>query len=215
MSNYTTKVRNICEMYAGLSESVGANSVDNVISNARVKVFNFEYPIFDENYRSVLETKILKHYYTREIGAETVGLWKLWLNTRLNEIMPYYNELYKSTKFEYNPMNDVNITREHTGEGTNKGEIKINGENWNLFSATPQGAITNLKNGEYLTEATRTTNDNSNNTNINTTDKYIETIKGKQGGTSYSKLIKEYRDTLINVDMMIIGELKDLFMQIW
>ena len=215
MSKYTTQVRFICESYAGVMESEGSDSVDNIIELARSKVFNFNYPIFDEAYRSVLETKILKHYYTREIGAESVGLWKLWLNTRLNEIMPYYNDLYKSTKFEYNPLNDVDITREHQGSGTNEGDIAINGTNWNLFSATPQGSLQNLDNGEYLTEATKTTNENTNKTEINTTDEYIEKITGKQSGTSYSKLIKEHRETLINVDMMIINELKDLFMLIW
>ena len=110
MSKFTTQVRNICESYAGLLEHSGADSVDSIIEQARAKVFNFEYPIFDEAYRPVLETKILKHYYTREIGAETVGLWKMWLNTRLNEIMGYYNEMYKSTKFDYNPLHDVDIT---------------------------------------------------------------------------------------------------------
>ena len=215
MSKYTTQVRNICESYAGLLEHSGADSVDSIIEQARAKVFNFEYPIFDEAYRPVLETKILKHYYTREIGAETVGLWKLWLNTRLNEIMGYYNEMYKSTKFDYNPLHDVDLTRDHTGSGTNKGDISIIGENWNLFSATPQGALQNLENGEYLTEATKSTNENENKTEITTTDQYVERITGKQGSSSYSKLIKDYRNTLINVDMMIINELSDLFMLVW
>ena len=67
------------------------------------------FPIFDENYRSVLETKILRHYYTREIGFETVGLWKHYLKTKLNEIMPKYNKLYEasivSTLFAYSEEN--------------------------------------------------------------------------------------------------------------
>ena len=107
MSKYTTQVRFICENYAGLTESVGYGKVDEIIASARKKVFDFPYPIFDETYRNVLETKILKHFYTREIGAETVGLWKLWLNTKMNEIMPYYNKLYKSELLDFNPLYDV------------------------------------------------------------------------------------------------------------
>ena len=109
MSKYTTEVRRICETYAGLDEGVGYDRINEVIAEAKDRIFE-EYPIFDEDYRSVLNTKILRHYYTREICAETVGLWKLWLNNKMNEIMPYYNELYRSALLEFNPLNDVNIT---------------------------------------------------------------------------------------------------------
>ena len=88
MSKYTTEVRYICEMYAGLEESVGFADVGKVITDSRDKIFDFQYPIFDENYRAALESKILLHYYTQEIGLETVGLWKLKLQAKMNEIMP-------------------------------------------------------------------------------------------------------------------------------
>ena len=67
MSKYTTEVRYICEVSAGLVESVGYSNIGMVIKKCLPKVFDFDFPIFDENYRSVLETKILKHFYTREI----------------------------------------------------------------------------------------------------------------------------------------------------
>ena len=111
MSKYTTEVRFICENSAGLSESEGADNVDSILDKCWNKVFNFDFPIFDENYRQVLCRKILKHYYTREIAHETVGRWKLALNAKLNEIMPYYNQLYKSELLEFNPFYDVDLTR--------------------------------------------------------------------------------------------------------
>lgn len=113
MSKYTTEVRFICEEAAGLTSSVGYLGVNDVINTALPKVFNFEFPIFDEAYRPILEKKILKHYYTREIGLETVGLWKLFLDTKLNEIMPFYNQLYKSELLEFNPFYDIDLTRDH------------------------------------------------------------------------------------------------------
>ncbi len=112
MSKYTTEVRFICEQFSGLSESAEYSDVEQVIKKCLPKVFDFQFPIFDESYRSIIETKILRHYYTREIGLETVGLWKLKLNTKLNEIMPYYNKLYKSELIEFNPLYDVELTRE-------------------------------------------------------------------------------------------------------
>ena len=77
MSKYTTEVRFICETESGLTESVGYKDIDTVLDNSVDKIFDFDFPIFDENYRGVLERKILLHFYTREIGFETVGLWKL------------------------------------------------------------------------------------------------------------------------------------------
>ena len=62
MSKYTTEVRFICEQYAGLGESKGYSSVDDIIQKALPKIFDFSFPIFDENYRNVLCTKIIKHF---------------------------------------------------------------------------------------------------------------------------------------------------------
>lgn len=271
MSVYTTQVRFICEAEAGLKQSVGYDDVNTVIQNAIPKIFSFDWPIFDESYRNVLQTKILKHYYTREIGLETYGLWKLKLDTKLNEIMPYYNQLYKSALLEFNPLYDVDITRNHTGKKTGaealKGNVTVNGQvivdthgnvntmdnttvnntttsdNLDKYAATPQGALDNLRNDKYLTNArmitdtnnsngttngktdtstdsttdttTNTTTTTTNNTTINNTEDYLETVKGKQGTQSYAGLLLEFRETFLNIDMMVIDDLSELFMNIW
>ena len=227
MSKYTTEVRFICETFAGLTDSTGLLGVDNVIEQARSKVFDFSYPIFDETYKGVLETKILKHFYTREIGAETVGLWKLWLNTRMNEIMPYYNKLYKSELLEFNPLYDVDLTREHTtetgGTASTNGSVESTGANKDnsYYSDTPQGGVGGLADLSYLTNATMSDGEvtseskTSNNSTINNTEEYLETVKGKNGGKSYSKMLEEYRATFLNIDMQVIEDLNDLFMNLW
>ena len=139
MSKYTTEIRFICETAAGLTESEGFNSVDDILSKAAPLVFNFNWPIFDENYRLPLEIKILRHYYTREIGAETVGLWKLQLQQKLYEIMPYYNQLYESQLLKFNPFDDVDLTTDHTN--------KVNGAN----NTKGEENSTNTNNGEETT----------------------------------------------------------------
>lgn len=299
MSKYTTEVRYICEHFSGLSESAGYNDVEQVIKNCLTKIFDFNFPIFDESYRQVLETKILRHYYTREIGLETVGLWKLKLNTKLNEIMPFYNQLYKSELIEFNPLYDVELTRERKIEGTGTkdtengesrdGENHANtsqsntnmvtengvdnstvnrtvdgtqnqntsGSGTNMYSDTPQGAITDLQAGKYLTNATvdsatntfggashdstsQTSNNNRDNetntdgstdssnngdysssmdgysnTTLSNTEDYLEHVIGSNGGESFSKRLNDYRETFINIDMMIINELEELFFGLW
>lgn len=291
MSKYTTEVRFICETAAGLRESEGLSSVKQIIAAAIPKVFDFDFPIFDENYRNVLETKILRHYYTREIGLETVGLWKLKLETKLNEIMPFYNQLYKSELLEFNPFYDVDLTRDHklTREetATQKGTVNTTEDSntdestkqdttsdstinntsgstseetatgtkvhYDKYSDTPQGSLQNVQNDTYLTNA-RMINDNdtqtgkttvngtdeskgnttsntnaetssetrrdvdvnsTNNRDLNSLDDYLEHVKGKNGGASYSALLKEFRETFLNIDMMIIDELAELFFNLW
>lgn len=275
MSKYTTEIRFICENAAGLTESTGYSRIDDVISKAIPVVFSFDFPIFDEAYRNVLCKKILKHYYTREICEETVGLWKFRLDTRLNEIMPYFNKLYKSELLEFNPLYDVDISRKGnrantakdnesvdstrvgtgnsetnttnnaTSQSTTTTESTDNKTERDLYSETPQGALTNVENETYLTNArkkigeattsdtgssTGTTNQDSNSTNTYTnndtfnssqiknaesTEDYLESVSGKQGGASYSKMLMEYRDTFLNIDMQVIDALSDLFFCLW
>lgn len=115
MSVYTTQVRFLCESLAGYAESQGFKKVNEIVEKAAPLIFD-NFPIFDENHRLELEVKILKHYYTREISAETPGLWILWLNNKLNEIMPYYNQLYYISSLQFNPFHDVDLVRTHDGQ---------------------------------------------------------------------------------------------------
>lgn len=287
MSKYTTEVRFICESKSGLENSKGCDDVDEILNNSWNKIFTTKTEIFDENYRAVICKKILKHYYLREICSESVGIWKLWLNTRLEEILPYYNQLYKSALLQFNPLYDVNITRTHnrtidenktengtstetstdnnTGSGTRDNTISGTNKNSDtsrvtdngssnskdLYSDTPQGALTGVETETYLTNARKITNTdtstsesansrngeykdsgsvkytdtserantkNGSNTNtgtVNNTEEYLESVSGKQGSGSYSGMLKEYRDTFLNIDRMVIAEFDDLFFGLW
>ena len=299
MSKYTSEVRFICESLTGHEESSGYDGIDEIIEQAIPLIFSFDFPIFDENYREVLCTKILRHYYTREIGLETYGLWKLKLQTKLNEIMPYYNKLYESELLKFNPLYDVNMTTVNsgskTGESTNIGnnenkrtsnrQDKLsavqtdedsrtntltgsnteesdsltagNNVNRDMYSDTPQGALTGVESGNYLTNARKVTGETNasevgkrsgtsnstesssgRNSSVNTkeesgsgsetntgftqtvdksknTEDYVMQVMGKTGGTSYAKLLKEFRDTFLNIDMEIIKDLGELFMLLW
>lgn len=322
MSAYTTEVRYICEYEAGLTVSTGFDDIDDVVEKSWNKIFK-NFAIFDESYRKHLCTKILKHFYTREICAETVALWKFWLNQKMDEIMPYYNQLYNSERIKFDPMIENKllrtITEENTGDKTgsnnsarqsqnsssgsdntsNTGTIAdnsvvaqkgtsdistttTNSDNTDttnsatsetssqvLHSDTPQGTIANIKTNGYLTDATITTENKSGSetanqtstkngtsttkggtTNDSTADttktlntriisnssekilenisdngefseknnnirKYVEEMQGKTSSVTYSKMLEEFRNTFLNIDMMVIMDLKDLFMNIY
>lgn len=126
MSRFTTEVRYVCEFYAGMEESGDYTDVDNTVGLAQSHIFD-NYPIFDESYREFLNKKILKHYYTREICEETIGLWKLRLSNKMNEIMPYYNKLYNSELLNFNPFYDVDLQTTHNRSNGQEQERELEG----------------------------------------------------------------------------------------
>ena len=298
MSKYTTQLRFLCETAAGLTESKGYSHIDDILESAAPVIFDFEWPLFDDEYRTALEIKILRHYYTREISEETAGLWKLRLCDKLNMIMPFYNQLYETTLLDFNPLFDTDLQRIHskgddgqtnktktiqqtTGEEidstttTNRDVEYTNDKDsasrkddantkWNLYSDTPQGGIQifgqeetsggslvtpTIEGNSYLTNATKDTDeatssatyseagkgrtdddatsvfssDTSGSKNesvtaqdvITNTQTYAEHLFGKRGSITYSKMLLEFRETLLNIDAMIIEELSDLFFGLW
>lgn len=191
-----------------------------------------QYPLFDENYRETLNHNILYHYYENEIGFETAPLFRLYLNQKLNEIMPYYNELYKAQRKiidENLLLNNVNITENLQGSNTTQSSSQSNStnngtsNNKNLFQDTPQGEISNtdIDNQKWATNLTldknttnNTINDNSS-SNGSGTNEYIKTIIGNNGGKFNIDILNDIKNNLMNIDLMIINDLNELFMQIF
>ena len=228
MSKYTTTIKNLID-----------NNFDFQMTS---------YPIFDENYRNTLNQNILYHYYENEIGFETASLFRFYLNQRLNEIMPKYNELYKIQKkiIDQNLLlNNVNLTEELTGQNTKHdtnnttttGESSSNStssgtsKGKNLFQDTPQGTIsqTDIDNQTWATNLTLNKNENENEIkdssttsgtsnnilNSNESNSYIKSIIGNNGSKFNIDLLNDIKNNLMNIDLMIIDELYDLFMQIF
>ncbi len=182
MSKYTTEVRYICEHYAGYDESKGYDSIDDIIQKAIPKIFDFDFPIYDEAYRNVLETKILMHYYTREIGLETVPLWKLKLKTLLNEIMPYYNQRYESTLIKFNPLHDTDLTTTNNKTGT--GQVDDVGHSTRDGKTTRAGDNTTDTTKHGVGTSNETHNDTTDETHADTTKDVFNEVREGKGNTT-------------------------------
>lgn len=123
-----------------------------------------------------------------------------------------------------------------TTETATRTDSKTGDENSeHRFSNTPQGSISNID--SYLTEASKDSKDltesvNSSGTNTvendNTADTsgtsssensgtvtHTLTRKGNQGVNTYAHDMIEFRQSFINVDKMIIDELRDLFLLVY
>lgn len=255
MAMYTIELRTVIASLLNLNEQESYDKMESLCAQAAPLIFKFDYPIFDTNYKSALEQKILRQFYLREIAVTPFGRWNIMLNNKLNEIMPYYNQLYESQLLKLDPFNNVNYKRSYdrnnngatdttsrsneTGTTTidtsTNGTSSDTGKNIYKHSDTPQGTVANLEAGTYMTDANITdanntvTTDNKANTvdstnrdtdvtanvTINNLEKYSEQIVGKNNAESYSILLKEFRETFLNIDQMILEELESLFFSMY
>lgn len=240
-----TRIKTIVESYSYDNFSL---TPKERIEIARPYIFNFEYPIWDINYKPVLETKIIKHFYTKEIGFETYPLWQFYLEERLNLIMPYYNKLYATTVKDYDYLTNVKLTetystsknskvdttnsetttKEDIGNGTQTINESTTGKN--IQSDTPQVNYSGVDYATDYIDSTGTkdntvTTDNNNTTNVGTSgenhstvtdsESYTKDNTGNTGSHSFTELLMEYRESLINIDQLILNELKDMFLMIY
>lgn len=192
-----------------------------------LKEHNFDfglqnYPIFNETYREILNNNILNYYFENEIGFETAELFKFYLNNTMNLIMPKYNEMYKAQeKALENILGNVDLYETSNRKNQNKinTSTNSNSNNKNLFQDTPQGQLdfTELENQNWATNYTMNKtniNDTSYNEGNNNED-FIRTVKGNNGNKYNIDLLNDIQNKLVNIDMLVINELNDLFMQIF
>lgn len=186
------------------------------------------------------EQKIIDHYRFRQIGQETVGRWLHYFRTRIREIMPYYVQLYEFEAKWFNvddPLESYNLTETFkqttmgagrvtgTSTDTSSGSVSEDTEKLTKFSDTPQGSVTNLDG--YLTNATQEAGSSSG-TSSGTSSGSSEQDSESSGETSHTLTrrgnigvqplggeVQNIRDAFINIDLMVINELKDLFIQIY
>lgn len=209
----------------------------------KINLFDFNYRFYEDSFKKEFEDRFIEHFYFNEIGFETVGRFKHMLMSKLNDIYPYYKQLYeielKSKNINYLMNKDLKETviKEVTGslKSSEKGSSNSNGTSCNNSTSnsldkgsdTPQGRVENLD--DYLTTATISENTSvTNDTSTSNTTTQGETIQdnegretttlisqGNIGVVSSAKLLEEYRKTIININMMIFNDLECLFMGVY
>lgn len=229
--------------------------LDNLLNNEEAKTAIDEamsdYPLYQTNSsltkqygtayqvpsRQELNNKILNHYRYQEIGQETFGRWLFELKTALNEIMPYYNQLFYSADQDFNPIYNVDYRKTIMGSQNANSNTSSTGSDSStneeytksVNSKTPQDLLSIGNKGidsvDYADDAswgkssgsTSGTNTTTGNSSSNGSTSSIETTKGNFGVTSAQELIMKYRKTIINIEQQIINDprIKELFMLIF
>ena len=232
MANYTMEVRKVIEFY-------GRDEVESWF-----KDYELEDYLTEEQIASIvnagiwnknkLAKKIVDHYYMREIGFETPGLFANRVKAKMQEIMEDYLPVIYSNSIQFDPLVNVDFTEtfqrevesESQNNGTSNSSSNSSSSGLNVNSDTPQGQISKseILQGKYAsnTSASETgsevqdTTSTQNNGTANQLENYTKKTKGNSGVSATAQaLIKQYRDIIRAVDREIIEELNDMFMGIF
>ena len=199
------------------------------------KLFDFKYDFYEESKKEQFEQKFIDYFYMIEIEHETAEEFKHELRTKLNLIAPYYKQLYetelKSKNIEFLLNKDLKETfirevesdTESLSNFNNESNGKAKVETLSTTNDTPQNRIDDLD--RYISSASKDKNtsdtsssDNGSSISQNSNSAKEETTlisKGNIGTTSSAQLLRDWRDVLINIDMMILEECEELFFKLF
>lgn len=210
--------------------------IKDLASAGRAMFFDFEYPLATGMTKSEFECMILNHFMMRRIGYETVTAFKMALNVKLNEIMPMYNKLFESINgwniftdgeiMDRTASDSRNVSNTGTNSGTSNGTDSTISSSTSdqRFSNTPQNALSDVRNGQYVSEYNynqdtgSTSNTANSSTNTTTSNNTIEggtqTERITRTPTDKMHLYTEFLKNRQNIYTMIFKDLDPLFYQI-
>ena len=177
-----------------------------------------------------LARKIVDHYYMRESGFETIGLFKHYAKVTMQELMEKYLPLIYSASIQYDPLVNVdytetfNRTASGTTDGNSTSESSSNSSSLGVNSDTPQGQISkaSILAGNYASSTAASENESSINDETNTSsssaneEEYTKRVKGNSGvSATAQKMVEQYRENIIAIDSDIIKDLSILFMGLY
>ena len=224
MSKYTTSLYNYFKSLARINDNQYYNNFNDLFLP-----FNFYNDNVNDKNNFINE--FCNFYMFEEIEFETIELFKIKLQNKLNLIMPKYKNIYKAESEYKNIFYDNVYTEKTNGKNTktanqnttsstdNTTTSRSQGSNQLYHSDTPSIAITQnyystKDDGNSTASGTDTSQSSGTNTftnNETNTDEYTKTITSIN--KSYAENL-ELAKTIKSINMMIIEECSDLFMQI-
>ena len=190
------------------------------------KLFDFPYNLYDNDLKPWFEEKFYQHFMFYEIGFDTIGMFKQRLMSKLNDIFPYYKQLYeteirsKNIDFMLNKDLKESYVRELTSNSNSNQESNVTSNSLSTAGQLTPSLIANSQKIDKFMDSAQKDNSSSNSTSIgesngNSREEYTLTSQGNIGITSSAELLTKWRETRLNIDLMIFEECNDLFMQIF
>ena len=216
MSKYTIELRKVCDLYT------------RSVVESWFKDYDISYYLRPEEIASIesaglwskdrLASKIVDHYFMREIGLETPALFKHYAKVLMQEIMERKLPLIYSISINYDPLVNVDYTESFERTIENEGTTSNNASGLSVSSDTPQGQIqkSQILAGAYASATGASETESSSNDSNSTDENYTKHVKGNSGvSATAQKMIQQYRENIIAVDEEIINELNKLFMGLY
>ena len=189
-------------------------------------LFDFPYNLYDNDLKPWFQEKFFQHFMFYEIGFDTIGMFKQRLMSKLNDIFPYYKQLYeteirsKGIDFMLNKDLKESYVRELTSNSNSNQESNVTSNSLSTAGQLTPSLIANSQKIDKFMDSAQKDNSSSNSTstgesNGNSKEEYTLNSQGNIGITSSAELLTKWRETLLNIDLMIFEECNDLFMQIF
>ena len=235
MSKYTMELRELFTPIKFNPPLYTRNEVENFFKDYELSDFltSEQISVIEETgiwSKDKLAKMIVNHYYMRELGQETIGLWKHYVKVTMEELMEEYLPLIYSASIEYDPLINVDYTETFTrtanvdNTGRSVSNSTNSGDSIGINSDTPQGRITkqSILSGNYATSTagTETSSQIDNTTNTisgsDSEEEYTKTMKGNSGvSATAQKMIEQYRNNIRAINREIIEKLEPLFMGLY
>ena len=188
-------------------------TLNQMIQN-NVTIFDFDYPIFREEYRETFQQHFIDYFLDEEIAHETVAQFKLRLKSKLNLIMPYYNKIFMTQEMEQRILDNYDVTETYNRNVVSDSVNSVTSTTKNLYKDAPKtkididkfDTVTNLSKNEGTTSADGFSSN---------TEKWERRMTGNIGVQTDSDAIVKYWSSLRKVEQEIFEELECLFMGVY
>ena len=188
-------------------------TLQEIIENG-VDIFDFDYPIFREEYRKTFEQHFIDYFLFDEIGFETVARFKHRLKIKLNLIMPYWNKIFLADELEQRILDNYDVKEVYTITTETNGKATSNSINKNLFSNTPISK-TDIEQIDYLDSLSKDIGDSTSSTEGKQVTTYENRKTGNYGVQTDADAIVKYWASLRKIEYEIFEELSSLFMGVY
>lgn len=215
--------------------------IKDLAKTGRSVIFNFTYPLTSNEDKEKFECMILNHFLMRRIGYETVTAFRIALDVKLNEIMPFYNkmfdmldgwDLFNDGEVMSRSMNEIRNTTDtntnlisQTTSGSDSVNNITNTTSDRRNSVTPQNELSDIRDGKYISNYDYDTNNDSSST-ASTSSNTLNSTNTNNGSSNNSgsvsetitrtpsdkiRIYKEFMENRKSIYTLIFEELDPLF----
>lgn len=173
-----------------------------------------------------LASRIVTHFKMREIGTDSIGSFRLYVDDLMKETMETYVPLIYTASIKFDPLVNVDFTETFNRTSENNSSSNSSSTNSSsgltVSSDTPQGQInkSEILQGKYASSTGANETENNINDESSTSgtgnEQYTKITRGNSGvSATAQKMIEQTRDIIRAINTEIVYNLEPLFMGLY